>query len=478
MRFRKSLLGLVAVLTMPLNYLWAQQPQSPADERQALEQEIQDLKKRLDALDQRLKAQADAAAKGAAAASVTTVGAVPVSADVASAAAAENTIPAVGVGSRGFIIQSADGNFLLKIGADLQVDDRTYVGKATTAPVDTILLRRARPVISGTFYKYVDFYFRPDFGQGAVVIYDAYLQLNYIPHFSVRVGKFKPPVGLERLQEDDNTTFVERGLPTLLVPQRDIGYQIMGDFLNRRAAYQLGVFNGVPDSSLSDTAVNDHRTYAGRIFLTPFLPDDNKLVKGLGVGFAASGGNLDGLATPSYKTFGQNSFFSFASGVTAAGHETRLAPQAYYYLGPFGVLSEYTLAEEGLQKGTVRGNIQFRAWQVEVSYILTGESKGFSSVTPRRNFDPYHHGGWGAVEIAARTGEFDAEHGIFNYGFASPTATPRLAREYVGGVNWYLNQILRISLDYGVTGFEGGIPSGDKLPERALTSRFQLNFNQ
>jgi phosphate-selective porin len=53
-----------------------------------------------------------------------------------------------------------------------------------------------------------------------------------------------------------------------------------------------------------------------------------------------------------------------------------------------------------------------------------------------------------------------------------------LAREYVGGVNWYLNQILRISVDYGVTGFEGGTVGGNKLPERALTSRFQLNFNQ
>jgi phosphate-selective porin OprO/OprP len=478
MRFRKSLLGLVAFLAMPLNYLWAQQAQTPTDERQALEQEIQDLRKRLDALDQRLKAQADAAAAASAAASVTSVGAPPATTNATSAVAAENTVPAVGGGPRGFIIQSADGNFLLKIGADLQIDDRTYVGAATTAPVDTILLRRARPVFSGTFYKYVDFYFRPDFGQGTVAIYDAYIQLNYIPHFSVRVGKFKPPVGLERLQQDDDTTFVERGFPTLLVPQRDIGYQIAGDIVKQRIAYQVGVFNGVPDNSLSDAAVSDHRDYAARLFLTPFLPDDNKLINGLGFGFAATGGNVDGLPLPSYKTFGQNTFFSFGSGVSEAGHRTRLAPQAYYYLGPFGLLSEYTLSEEGLQKGAVRGNVQFRAWQIEASYILTGEAKGFTSPTPRRNFDPFHQGGWGAVEIAARTGEFDVDRGIFSYGFASATATPRLAREYVGGVNWYLNQIVRISLDYGVTGFEGGLPTGNKLPERALTSRFQLNFNQ
>ncbi len=62
--------------------------------------------------------------------------------------------------------------------------------------MDQILLRRVRPTFSGTVYKYIDYFFRPDFGQGSVVIYDAYAQLNYIPHFAIRAGKFKPPVGL------------------------------------------------------------------------------------------------------------------------------------------------------------------------------------------------------------------------------------------------------------------------------------------
>jgi phosphate-selective porin OprO/OprP len=261
----------------------------------------------------------------------------------------------------------------------------------------------------------------------------------------------------------------------LLVPSRDIGYQLSGDILKRRVGYQIGVFNGVVDNSLSDAAVSNHRDYSARIFLTPFLPDDNTLLKGLGFGVGASGGNVDGLGLPAYKTTGQNTFFTFASGVSEAGHRTRLAPQAYYYLGPFGLLAEYTLAEEGLQKGLVRRDIAFRAWQVEASYILTGEAKGFTSPTPRHSFDPLHNG-WGAVELALRTGAFDAEHGIFNYGFATPTATPRLAREYVGGINWYLNRLVRISLDYAATGFEGGAVGGNRAPERVILFRFQINF--
>src|SRR5579863_8726006 len=236
----------------------------------------------------------------------------------------------------GFTIRSGDGNFILHLGADLQTDSRSYFGAGSSTANDGIVLRRVRPTIYGTVYKYVDFFFRPDFGLGTTAIYDAYIQLNYLPWAQIRVGKFKPPVGMERLQSDDDTNFVERGLPTLLVPQRDIGYQIGADLFKRRLSYQVGVFNGVPDSSIgTDTAVSNHRDYAARLFLTPFRPNEHNPLQGLGFGFAATGGNTDGEALPSFKTFGQNSFLTFASGVTSAGHRTRLAPQGYYYVGPF-----------------------------------------------------------------------------------------------------------------------------------------------
>jgi phosphate-selective porin OprO/OprP len=449
--------------------IWAQAP-AQSDDRQAIEQEIQELRKRLEDLDQRLRASDANAAPKASPAPVPAQNLV----EPTPAALPTPTQANVTADTTGFTIKSPDNNFSLKIGADLQVDTRTYTGAGSAAFTDGTLLRRVRPTFQGTVYKYVDYFFRPDFGQGTTVIYEAYAQFNYFPHINLRVGKFKPGVGMERLQSDDDTTFVERGLPTLLVPSRDIGFQIAGDARQKRVGYQVGVFNGVVDNSLSDAAVSDHRDYAARLFLTPFAPDKNVL-KGLGFGFAATGGNVDGLGLPAFKSFGQNTFFTFASGITEAGHRTRLAPQAYYYLGPFGILVDGGLNEEGLQKGLVRRDIAFRAWQTQLSYILTGEAKGQTSPTPRHSFDPLNHG-WGAVELAVRTGEFSADHTIFAYGFANPATTPRSAREWVGGVNWYLNRLVRISGDYGVTGFEGGLAGGNRLPERVLIFRFQLNF--
>ena len=388
--------------------------------------------------------------------------------------AEQNSVGLDTVGPNGFTIQSSDGDYVMRIGADLQSDIRTFTGKGSSPLLDQILLRRVRPTISGTMYKYIDYFFRPDFGQGTVIIYDAYAQLNYLPHFAIRAGKFKPPVGLERLQSDDDTTFIERGLPTLLVPSRSIGFQISGDLIDHRVGYQIGAFNPVPDNSLSDTSPANGRDYTARIFTTPFQPNENFL-SSLGFGFAAQGGNVDGVTLPAYKTVGQNTFFNFNSGVISAGHRTTIAPQAFYYLGPFGLLAEDTVSEEGFQKGTVRRDVAFRSWQVQASYVLTGEKKSYGSPNPKHPFDP-RNGHWGAFEIAARTGDFRVDQGLFAAGFASISSSPSFAREWVVGGNWYLNRVFRISADYGHTNFLGGAVDANKIAERVILARFQLNF--
>jgi phosphate-selective porin OprO/OprP len=443
-----------------LAFLLLSLPATPL-QAQSAEQKIQELEQKVDELDQRVKVAERQK-------------------EIKAEEDADKAKPAASVTANGgpFTIRSGDGDFVLRIGADFQIDNRTFPGVSLVPLTDQILIRRARPTFSGTVYKYIDFYVRPDFGQGQVVLYEAYAQLNYFSRFNLRVGKFKPPVGLERLQSDDDTNFIERGLPTLLVPSRDIGYQLSGDIVKRRVSYAVGVFNGVPDNSLSDASVSDHRDYSARIFLTPFLPDARNPLNGLGVGLGASSGNVDGLALPAYKSFGQNSFFTFAFGVTSAGHRTRLAPQAYYYLGPFGILTEYTLSEEGFQKGAVRRDIALRSWQVQASYLLTGEKKGYGTLVPNKAFDPQKHG-WGAVELALRVGDFSVEQGIYNYGFATATASPRRAHEWVGGVSWYLNRMLRVSLDYGNTNFGGGATAaagGNRPSERVFLNRFQINF--
>src|SRR5437868_3788677 len=115
---------------------------------------------------------------------------------------------------------------------------------------------------------------------------DGFLNVHYLPEFQVQIGKFKPAVGLERLQSGANLLFVERGYPTQLVPNRDVGLQLHGELFSSSLYYQAGIFNGVQDAASgdSDVATDDHKDVAARLFLEPFKHTEIASLKGLGVG--------------------------------------------------------------------------------------------------------------------------------------------------------------------------------------------------
>src|SRR5271165_2369306 len=194
MRFRHLWPALTLIVGLQSTAVWAQQL-TPDQQR------IQELERKLEDLDRRLKI-AEAKTEGAPAprtvaeappqalpAPVAQTGSQrPTNAGVAAGTippVTANEVGLVTVGPGGFTVQSGGGDFLLKIGADLQTDIRAFTGKSSSSLTDQILLRRVRPTFSGTVYKYIDYFIRPDFGQGSVIIYDIYAQINYIPHFSI-----------------------------------------------------------------------------------------------------------------------------------------------------------------------------------------------------------------------------------------------------------------------------------------------------
>src|SRR5882757_2270126 len=117
--------------------------------------------------------------------------------------------PKISVGNSGLSVSSADSNFVFQLHGLIQIDDRTFFKDGNIPGNDTFLLRRARPIFSGTVYRDFDFYFAPDFGGSSVQIFDAYLNYRYAPWLQLRAGKFKTPVGLEELQSDPYTSFNE-----------------------------------------------------------------------------------------------------------------------------------------------------------------------------------------------------------------------------------------------------------------------------
>ncbi len=461
------------------------------------------------------------------------------------AVAAKKETPVVKASANGFGIESADGKNSIKFSGLLQADYRSYQDGANDVrnrtntragsldangfhdANDTALLRRIRPTIQGTLFGKYDFRFTPEFAGGSASAVDAYIDARLDPAFKIRAGKYKPFVGLERLQGGSDIKFVERSYVTnAILPNRDVGVSVYGDVFGDKLSYAVGVNNGVVDGGNATTGneFDGSKEVTARLFATPFKDDANAL-SGLGFGIAGTYTNIDGERNldftnttaadatrnglPSYLTDGQQTFFRYGSASVADGKRSRITPQASYYYGPLGLITEYARVNQDVSLLTnttsnapsvIAANssktLSHDAWQVAVSYLLTGEDASFRGVKPKNNFD-IDKGGWGAWELVARYSEINLDSdtfknkntGSFSTGtYANLSESAKSAKSWTAGVNWYLNQNAKVQLNYSHTSFDGGAGVGitavnaagtnvrDRQSENALLARFQVAF--
>ncbi len=202
-------------------------------------------------------------------------------------------------------------------------------------------------------------------------------------------GKFKPAVGLERLQSATDIKFVERGFPTNLVPSRDVGLQLAGGSLGRRLELFGGhLQRGFPIWRAVSTMC-PIRGSGGQAVHRAFARRSASSVD-LGVGFAASTGKELGTtantALASYRAPGQATIFRYiannpatiAGTVIANGRRSRLSPQGYLNVGGIGLLGEYVISRQTVTRDTAvlvaqTRRLEHKAWEVTGSFLLTGE---------------------------------------------------------------------------------------------------------
>ena len=390
----------------------------------------------------------------------------------------------VSLGRNGFTLRSADGRWQLRVGGYLQTDGRYYLRDTQAAGINNLIIRRARPIVEGTVSQYFDFRIMPDFGMGQPTIYEAYFEARLAPVLNIRAGKFKPPIGLERLQSATDLRFIERGLPTNLVPNRDVGFQVSGELHGGVLSYAAGIFNGVVDLGFGDVDASDAKEVAARVFTLPLIRRGKRAPVDLGVGLSGSIGNERGTpaapATSTLRTPGQLPAFRYrshgtgAGTVVADGRRVRVEPQAYLYRGSFGLLAQYTVSRHTVRLDSSLARIRHYGWQVAASLFVTGERASFRGMTPKQLFDP-RAGGWGALEVAARIQETGVADSAFPL-FADPAASARRIRAWAVGLNWHFAKGVKLMLDYERASFVGGAASGDRPPEHFLASRLQTAF--
>ena len=515
----------VGLTALPVGAAFAQESGTARPDIAALLRRLEDQEKRIQALEHRLEplqqgpapaaSEAEAAEITASVAtgsesrraalptpapsSTATAGATAAVSGKAAVAAATpiNVTPGIVRATQdGLFFQSADGADVIRFRGNLQVDGRWFSDRFTPLSADTWLFRKVRPYFEGTFDNIYDFRFMPDFGNGKAIIVDAFVTGRFEPWLAVQAGKFKGPVGLERLQPDQFNRFLELGFPSSLVPNRDLGVELGGDIWSGALGYAVGYLDGATDGNSTDTNTTPDAGNVGkkdseaRLFAQPFVNSGNPFLRGLGLGVGGTYMNATGSAANTllgtYRTPGQQTFFTYRTGANATyadGERYRYMPQFFYYAGSFGLLGEYVDSSQQVSRQSSTtlkrsGWVDNSAWQVSVAYFLTGERESYNSFVPRSTLQ-VGQPGWGAWELVARYHDLRISRSAFAGGaasFADPTVSPREASAVGVGLNWYLNQNVRWMFDYERTRFEKGAVSGDRPQENALLTRFNLVF--
>ncbi len=397
------------------------------------------------------------------------------------AAAKSLTMPVASLNEKGLAVKSPQGDFEIKLRGTVQADQRSFFGDGDLPLNDTYLFRRIRPSLEGSLGSLIGFRLTPEFAGDSATIIDAYVDVKFDPKYTLRVGKVKGPVGLERLQAANALALMERGFPTELAPNRDLGAQLQGELAQARVSYAIGLFNGTPDGRDATTTDSDNNfEYAGRVFFEPWKNAANAL-SGLGFGIAASAGEKDGAGNnflPRYRTPGQSVFFNYRTPVTAHGSHTRWSPQAYYYRNAFGLQAEYIESEQELLipgAADSRVELAHSAWQLTGSWVLTGEDAGYRGVVKPNH--PFAVGGegWGAFEVVGRYGELDIDDEAFPR-YADPATAATRSRAYGIGLNWFLTSNLKLAFNHTRASFDGGAAGGDRDDEKTFFSRVQVAF--
>jgi phosphate-selective porin OprO/OprP len=364
----------------------------------------------------------------------------------------------------------------MDIRAKLQSDLQTF-SPQIEADDDVFDLRRARVAVRGTILKHFQYEAEAELTDRQPSR-DVYVNFRYFRDFQIQAGKFKLPFGMDRLTGPSDLDFVLRSrIGDQLSPGRDVGIMAHGRFFKRSLNYQAGVFRR--DGENGATA---ERTVAGRLTGKPLrllpVPDELKSVE-LGVAVASSKlpEGRNGLRG---RTISGDTLFQR---VYVRGQRLRLGIEANWSPGPFSIKGEFIHAEDERLGQGVRAqdlpSLMARGWYLSGTWVVTGEKKA-KGIEPRKNF--LHHGGIGAVELAARYEQMrfgSKEHP------GPPVIHPRAPniqgnsdRIWTFGINWYLNRFAKIQANVMRERIEdverSSIPGREQLWGRFLRLQFVL----
>ncbi len=302
-------------------------------------------------------------------------------------------------------------------------------------------IRRFQPDIKGKLTNSLSYKFGTELASGAFELLDAYVDYKVSDTQTIRIGKMKTPVALEYLKSSSDLDFAELGLVNALQPLRDPGVMYINK--NKECEYSVGIFSGAVNGANQNGDSDLSRSVAGRLLFTPINKDTEKFGIGFGGNFENRKGTTSASNLPGFKYQGLGTYTSYSSNVYANGSGSHINPQAYYFNGPAGFLTEYTIENQQITKASTNLNPQNSGWNIHAIFNLTGENASLSRPTPAQNFG--EGTGLGAWQLAFRVGEVRFDDGLYPT-FVGETSAQRVLN--VGAaLNWFWTKEVKWALD-------------------------------
>jgi phosphate-selective porin OprO/OprP len=372
---------------------------------------------------------------------------------VASAPAAAKD--GISTGSDGVTFKAANGDIELTLGGRLHLDAVKYDFEGN---VDTDAdLRRARVELSGRLGDVVRFRVDREFGLNPGWR-NLWVGVRPTDDIEARGGNFIVPFSLEELQSSNRSQLMERSLVTALAPGFSLGGSVQ--YSRRNWTATVGYFGDALDNE-DGRGEERGKGFAGRATAAPILGAKQFLH----VAAAIERRELDSGDALSFNAKPGSALAPtlISSGVVLdADQMTNVGAEAAYSTGPLLLQGQYLRSKIDRP---LLGDLDFDAWYAQASFVVTGESYDYArrsgtveGVDLRRKKS--------AVEVAARYSRLDMDDSALDRGRAQTITL---------GANWYLNQNIRLMVNYARSTVKGR-PLADDLKGDLVAGRFQLNF--
>jgi phosphate-selective porin OprO/OprP len=369
----------------------------------------------------------------------------------------------------GFLFQSVDEEFELRVNSLLQLDALIYSNQHMSPVSSNVDIPRARLYFSGRMTRPIEYQVSFQRGPNTLDLLNAYINLHYDDRLQLRFGRYKPPYTFEwfkasiwELPTPDRSPF---GLN--FGPNRMVGGMAWGFLFDERLEYAVGVFDG-PRNSYQDT--NYAKDVMALFDYKPFYRAGIPALKNFALGGSFDHGRQNNPLAPSVlrtstptstsalsSTSGDNlisvPFLAFNSNVREKGDRSLGELYTTYFYKGLSLLGVWDFGNNDFalsSGGALPVHVPVSGFFVQAAYLVTGESRErLGLIAPLHPFD-IRKGkrGPGALELQARYSTLNIGNQVFTGGLADPNLWANRIELIDAGFNWYLNKYTKFYFDW------------------------------